>query len=72
MVSLFFLSALLILCGPLQEPLPGPGRERAWLLLAGALAGAGLGLKYTLAPFVAGIGCAPLFFPGRCGAASSP
>jgi hypothetical protein len=62
LVSIFFLSALLILCGPMQRPHAGVRQTRAWLIAAGGLAGAGLGLKFTLAPFVVGIVCAPLCF----------
>ena len=56
--SLFFLGALLIL-------LKGEGGMTPWrTAAAGIVVGLGLGLKLTLAPFVASIVVAPLALPG--------
>lgn len=62
LVSIFFLLSLLIVCRQAQIPAQTYGGKLAWQAAAGACAGAGLGLKLTLAPFVIAIGCAPLFY----------
>jgi hypothetical protein len=65
LVSLFFLAALLIYCGPVQRPSISECQRLVWQALAGLSVGAGLGLKLSLAPFAVAILAAPLFLRVR-------